>query len=153
MSCSSSLPWFDHLNQEFIKFLTKKCCPFPFLDPCTLFSSYTLNICSSHRIRYQVSHQYKITGKTVPHFKAISFSHNLTNYNSQWLSDLNWIQNKHWQRFYTVYWQLSFLPSHHNSTFFPSTFCNLPLYKCRNTFFFNLHSGGWNQGPLDTVAT
>jgi hypothetical protein len=21
------------------------------------------------------------------------------------------------------------------------------------TFFFNLHSGGWNQGPLDTAAT
>jgi hypothetical protein len=20
-------------------------------------------------------------------------------------------------------------------------------------FFFNLHSGGWNQGPLDTAAT
>jgi hypothetical protein len=22
-----------------------------------------------------------------------------------------------------------------------------------NYFFFNLHSGGWNQGPLDTEAT
>jgi hypothetical protein len=23
----------------------------------------------------------------------------------------------------------------------------------RGVFFFNLHSGGWNQGPLDTAAT
>jgi hypothetical protein len=25
--------------------------------------------------------------------------------------------------------------------------------RCPGSFFFNLHSGGWNQGPLDTAAT
>jgi hypothetical protein len=26
-------------------------------------------------------------------------------------------------------------------------------YEVTINFFFNLHSGGWNQGPLDTAAT
>jgi hypothetical protein len=26
-------------------------------------------------------------------------------------------------------------------------------HKLRIKFFLNLHSGGWNQGPLDTAAT
>jgi hypothetical protein len=29
-----------------------------------------------------------------------------------------------------------------------STYLRLGLF-----FFFNLHRGGWNQGPLDTAAT
>jgi hypothetical protein len=28
-----------------------------------------------------------------------------------------------------------------------------PAVRQRRLFFFNLHSGGWNQGPLDTAAT
>jgi acetyl esterase/lipase len=26
-------------------------------------------------------------------------------------------------------------------------------YDALTTIFFNLHGGGWNQGPLDTAAT
>jgi hypothetical protein len=29
-----------------------------------------------------------------------------------------------------------------------SVWCEAP-----DSFFFNLHSGGWNRGPLDTAAT
>jgi hypothetical protein len=29
----------------------------------------------------------------------------------------------------------------------------LPRGAQTNPFFLNLHSGGWNQGPLDTAAT
>jgi hypothetical protein len=31
--------------------------------------------------------------------------------------------------------------------------CGLCRQIKQINFFFNLHSGGWNQGPLDTAAT
>jgi hypothetical protein len=87
--------WFYHLNHilwaiTFIKFLNMKFCPFLFLNLSTLFSSYTLNKSSSHRVRYQISHPYKTTGKIKPCSYAISFSYNFTYYNSQWLCNFIW---------------------------------------------------------------
>jgi hypothetical protein len=50
----------------------------------------------------------------------------------------------------TFHWVLSFLALSPHSECCPYATCkmvwNLPVY----IFFFNLHSGGWNQGPLDT---
>jgi hypothetical protein len=33
------------------------------------------------------------------------------------------------------------------------SFLKFSTYLESKNFFFNLHSGGWNQGPLDTAAT
>jgi hypothetical protein len=40
----------------------------------------------------------------------------------------------------------------------PSDYYDVPIYKVIHYirgvgFFFNLHSGGWTQSPLDTAAT
>jgi acetyl esterase/lipase len=50
-------------------------------------------------------------------------------------------------------WIFSNLPNPSGRTIGPGVDTATNRNEYQESFFFNFHSGGWNQGPLDTAAT